>query len=700
MSDERFRVGVDIGGTFTDCVVVSSTGRSLKGKVPTTPEDRSIGFFNSIDSATHGTELTLDAVLRSADWIVHGTTVGTNAIGSQTGARVGLLATAGHGDCLFVANGRGRLPGRAPEQLLDLVQSSSKPAPLVPKTMIAEVPGRIDKDGEVIQPLDEARAASAVRELIAAGAESIAVSFLWSIRNPSHEQRVQEIVAELAPEMFVCCGADLVKHLGEYERTTAVVMNAYIGPLMVRYISEIEDRARDLGYIGDVLFAQCAGGAISAAEARRAPILTVNSGPVAGVVQSQGFGHQIGESNLITADMGGTTFDVAVVSGASNLTREITELGGYELALPMMDIESVGAGGGSIAWIDDSGRLNVGPQSAGAVPGPACYGRGGTVPTVTDADVVLGIIPTESYLHGDFTIHRNLAEESINALARPLGISLMAAAAGISKIVDAKMADLIQRMTQYRGHDPKDFVMVAFGGAGPVHASRCARDAGLRRVVVPNPVFAPVWSAGGTATADVTRVLLEPLVAQVPDQAGVLRKGFEELEARAAKGFGTEGFDFESTKFERYIRMKYVAQIFDLGIPVPYELHTPESMDRLLADFIEAYLIRFGAGSEDPSGIIQSTGLELRATAVMGEAPSLLRSSSGVSAVPDITRRVYWDELSEVVETRVIKATAGDADLSEPIVGPALIDFPDTVIVVRPRQTATSDSFGNIFIDL
>ena len=528
-------IGVDIGGTFTDCVVYAPDGTMTGAKAPTTPENRAQGFFDSIEVAAEKLDLPLRELLERSERVVHGTTAGTNAIVARDGAVTGLITTAGHGDIMFLMGGGGRTSGLAADQALH-VPSTDKPEPLVPKRLIATVPERIDVDGDVVVQLDEDAAREAIRHLVQdEGAESLAISLMWSVQNPRHEQRIRELAAEVAPEVFVSCGSDLVNQVGEYERTTTAVMNAYIGPLMVRYIDSIEAGAAERGFPHRVLFAQCAGGAITGDEAKVAPIRTVQSGPVAGIVSSQMLARQIGTENVLLADMGGTTFDVSVIRHGSGLRRNVSTFQRYELALPMLDVESVGAGGGSIAWVDSSGRLNVGPRSAGAVPGPACYGNGGTEATVTDADVVLGVIDPDRFLSGRMEIKPELAEEAIGRLAERLELGLLETAAGINRIVDAKMADLVRRMSVLRGLDPRRFHLYAFGGGGPVHSPEVARQAGIAHVVVPLPAIAAMWSALGAAVADVTHVYQQPRSFALPVRAEQIEGIFGALESRAGR---------------------------------------------------------------------------------------------------------------------------------------------------------------------
>ena len=443
--DAGFIVGVDIGGTFTDCVIVGPDGAVMTGKVPTRPDDRAGSFFEAVEEAAHGFALSLEQVLRRSKRLVHGTTTGTNALITRSGAQVGLLATIGHRDCTHVMNGAGRLAAST-DRMLDLA-ATDKPEPLVPKRRIQEVVERVDFAGDVLVPLDEESVRRALRELRNQKVDSIAVALLWAMRTNTHEQRIVELIRAQEPDLFVCCSSDLSPRVGEFERTMTTIVNAYIGPLMNAYVEEIEREARSRGYQGRVLYAQCAGGAITAEEAQQAPVRTVHSGPVSGTLGSAFLAARMNEPNVIVTDMGGTSFDVSVIRDLQPDVREVCEIERFPVAMPMVFVDSVGAGGGSIAWIDQAGRLAVGPQSAGAFPGPACYGNGGTEATVTDADVVLGVIDPENFLHGRMRLDRDAAIAAVRGIADQLNMDLYETAAGINRIIDSRMADLLRRMS-------------------------------------------------------------------------------------------------------------------------------------------------------------------------------------------------------------------------------------------------------------
>ena len=548
--------------------------------------------------------------------------------------------------------GTGRTAGLSSEQALD-VPETYKPAPLIPPELIRPITERVDVDGDVVVPLVEDEVRSAVQELVDAGVEALTISFLWSTINPAHERRAREIAHEVAPDLFVSCSSDLSAKVGEYERTITAVMNSYIGPLMVEYVDRIQDGAAERGFAGTVQFAQCAGGAITSGEARRAPIRTVQSGPVAGTIATQAMAGVAGLSDVMAVDMGGTTFDVSVIHDGRPLQRDVSIFERYAMALPMLDIESVGAGGGSIAWVDDQGRLNVGPKSAGARPGPACYGFGGTEPTVTDADVVLGLIDPDKYLGGRMKLDADLAREVVGRLAEQLGLSLMETAAGISTVVDAKMADLVRRMSLLRGLDPRRFACAAFGGGGPLHSPAVAAQAGIRTLIVPLPRAASVWSAFGAATSDVAHIFQRWTVLQPAGARGRRRGDLRRARGRspgrrwtrrvsrsttcrscARSGCGTRCRSTTSRCRCRPAR--------STTRPSPSSTRTFERIHDEL----------FGKGSGFRAGGVDFTAFQVRATAHTTK-PSLAGATHDQPS--ESSRSIYWPELREAVETRDVR---------------------------------------------
>ena len=688
-------IGVDIGGTFTDCSVVTPEGSAYAGKSPTTPQDRSIGFFNAIEDAARDAGIGLNELLARCSRLVHGTTTGTNALITRDGATTALVTSAGHGDMIHLMKGAGRLAGVAQEQVFDL-PSTDKPEPLVPKSLVVEVSERVDFEGDEIVPLDTESLRADIKRLVDEGVDSFAISFLWSMRDSTHERAASEVIAGLAPDVFVSRASDLSARVGEYERTNTSIINAYIGPLMTEYVGNIDAGAARRGYTGRVLYAQCAGGAITTEEAQRAPIRTVHSGPVSGTLGSAYLASRLGEPNVIVTDMGGTSFDVSIVRNATPDLRDVSQLERFDVAQPMVYLDSVGAGGGSVAWVDVAGRLQVGPQSAGAEPGPACYGRGGTQATVTDADVVLGMIDPDSFLHGSMRLDVTAARAAIRRIAEPLGLDIDQAAAGISRIVDGRMADLLRRVSILRGIDPRDFVCFAYGGGGPVHAGAYSREVGLKRLIVPLAKMAPVWSAFGAATADVMHVLQHWETIDLPVSPDRPRAVLEDLERQARATLADEGFTGERIALERSVHMKYRAQVYQVEVPLPSGVLSEDVLADAERDFAKLYDDLHGEGSGYREGGMRIAGFNVRARGLVD--PVEIQPEVGACDVLRSSRSVYWDELEERIETPVLRMDSGRLD--GVLEGPLLLQLPDTVVTIRPGQSAEFDQLGNLALNV
>ena len=692
----RYTVGIDIGGTFTDCAAIEEKSGSVTvAKALSTPTKPSDGFFGALEAAAEQLGMSLSRLLAQTSRIVHGTTRGTNAIVARHGARVGLITTVGHRDVTHIMKGGARTRG-IPQDLVLHLPSTGKPEPIVPKHLIVEVAERIDRDGDVVVPLRKESILAAVRTLRHQGVESITVSFLWSIRNPVHERLARTWIEEVAPDVFISCAHELVATVGEFSRTMTAVMNSYIGPLMVRYVADIEEGARDRGFAGRILFTQCAGGAITGEEARAAPIQTLQSGPVSGIMASHFLANILGMPNVITADMGGTTLDVGIVADGRAASRPRSLFERFELSLPMLDVESVGAGGGSIAYIDESGRLQVGPGSAGALPGPVCFGLGGTEPTVTDADVVLGVINPKGFLGGRMALDVEGAKKAIAALGEKLGLGVYEAAAGINRIVDSRMGDLIRRMSLLRGLDPRNFVCYAFGGGGPPHAGAMAREAGVKKILVPLLNAASVWSAFGGAACDIVHVLQSPKRMKLPLDSAELRRIFEELVIRAHEIRARHDLAESAVQFQLSVRMKYMAQVHDVEVLLSDDALRGEVNSKLEATFAETYARRFGRGAGFANGGTEITSFQLRSISPVPK-PALPEIAIGGTAPMWSSRAVYWGETNTLIDTPVL--TVGDLLPDGRFKGPMLVDLPNSVIVVRPGQVGYFDSRGSFAVD-
>lgn len=694
-----FLVGVDIGGTFTDCAVVGDDGGVTVGKAPTTPPEPAEGFFASIGVAAERLGLTDRALLEQTDRLAHGTTAGTNAVVTRSGARVGLLATRGHADAIRIMDNTGRATGAPLEHLLH-PPSSSLPAPFVEHGLEREITERIDYAGDVVVPLDEQEVLDAVAGLVEQGADAVAVCFLWAFMNPAHEQRAAELIRSAHPSLFVSLSHAVAPRVGEYPRTATTILNAYVGPIMRDYTQQIETRARELGYGHDVLFMQCNGGLARGVRARATPILTLQSGPVAGVIATGEFGLAIGAPHVITTDMGGTTFDVSVIENGTALVRDETVIEQHRLFLNMVDVQSLGAGGGSIAWVDEAtGSLRVGPQSAAADPGPACYGRGGSEPTVTDADLVLGVLDEKRFLGGRLQLDRGAAEAAIAPLATALGLTVDECAAGIVRVVDARMSDLIRSMTVQRGLDPRAFTVYAFGGGAGAHAGLYTQGLGISRFVVPLRDAASIWSAVGLATADLLDVHEQPRYMHDPFDADALTAAFTALESRVREELGDLGAAVEDVRFERYARCKYGLQVYEVQAPVPDGALDAAGAQAVATAFEDVYARRFGEGAGYRQAGIILTAIGLRVHGHVrkpASAGGTLEPETPPAEAKHGERDVYWAELGARHPTPVWRGdelVPGNA-----VAGPAIVELPDTTVVVRPRARLEIDAFGNAVV--
>jgi N-methylhydantoinase A len=694
-------IGIDTGGTFTDCVVMDADGRIVTAKASSTPDDFSEGVMESLRLAGERLGLGTDELLRDTVRLALGTTVGTNAMLQRRGARVGLITTRGHRDVIHIMRGARGVPGLNNVQVLHFPESG-KPDPIVPKPLIAEVSERVDCKGQVVVELNEEEAEAAIDKLLAKNVEAIAICFLWSFKHAEHERRVKAMVERRAPHVFVCCSADLIPRWGEYERTVATVLNAYLGPVMSRYLGRLESRAQASGLAYPLQVMQCGGGVIPAAESARRAFLTLDSGPVAGVLASQYLGGIIGHKHVIATDMGGTSFDVGLVWAGEPVASYQSVVHQYEYFVPRIDIRSIGSGGGSIVWIDEiSGTMRVGPLSAGAQPGPACYGRGGTQPTITDADLVLGYLDPASFLGGRLRLDVERARESFAPLATRLGLGLVETAAGAARVVEHQMADLIRKATVQKGYDPRDCVVFAYGGAGPVHAGVYARELGAQSVVVPLGGLCSLWSALGAASADLLHIYEAVDIQPSPfDPARVMQR-FVELEARGRAQLRADGVDPAQGRLARSADVRYKGQINEVEVPVPPGPLDGPALAQLVTDFHRRYETVYGQGAGFHEARVEVVTYRVRASALSAK-PRIVAAREGERA-PSAparagTRPVYWSEGGDFEPTPIFwgeRLEAGNV-----VAGPAIVQVPDTTIVVHPFQTARVDPYGNVLIEL
>lgn len=688
-------IGVDIGGTFTDCVALGPDGGLTQSKTLSTHgTDPGEGVVKGVMLLSEALDVPFAALLADTDRISHGTTIGTNLIVERKGGPVGLITTMGHADTMSIMRGSGRTAGLTPEQVFD-VHLTRKPDPLVPRALVVEVHERIDADGNVVVRLDEEGVRTAVATLIDAGVKAIAVSTLWSFLNPVHERRIADIIGEIAPDMFVSLSSEVSPVLGEYERTVATVINSYIGPASTRYLRKTEQALKAEGLTGPFLVMQANGGVIPVDVASRLPVTTLDSGPSGGLAGTASLAQRLGHANVIATDMGGTSFDVGLVIAGQAVLSESCVLDQYSFLQPHLDVRSIACGGGSIARADPLSRsLRVGPHSAGSVPGPVAYGRGGTEPTVTDADVVLGLLRADGFLDGRMALDAEGARRAVANVAAPLGVSVEEAAAGILRVNNNAAANLIRRRTIEQGLDPRDFVIYAFGGAGPVHAFGYAEELGVDEVVIPLGNGASTLSAYGIASSDMTRYFDRAVELPLPVDLTVIGNALDALEAEAYAALGNQG----DVLIERYGLMRYAEQYLQsLPLRLPDGPPLADWNERVKSIFTAEYARLYGPGALVALQTVEIFTLRVRASIRLARPPSA--SATGKDgAAPTSQRKVFWPGEMQWVETAVWDGRTLTTDVV--VQGPAIVELPHTSVAIAPRQRLTLDSYGNLILKM
>lgn len=700
-----FFLGVDIGGTFTDLVLVDERGENRVYKTPTCPDNPAKGVLEAVVLAAADLGLNTSEFLSRVVHFGHGTTLPLNTLLEGKGARVGLITTRGFGDTLFIGRLK-TMTAALPVEEITHYRSRSFPKPLVPRELVREVSERIDNRGEVVVPLNLAEARRAAADLGAQGVEAIAVCFLWSFLNPRHERAMGEILKEVATGVLCCLSCDLIPVIKEYERMATTVVNACLTPRTRVYLSSLREALQSQGLRSPLLILNSGGGMLTDEEAARDPVRLLGSGPAGGVGAALYLGKALGLSNLVTTDMGGTSFDVGLICDGEAVKTVETVAGKYHLLIPQIDLRSIGAGGGSLATVVD-GVLKVGPRSAGADPGPACYGRGGQEPTVTDADVVLGILNPENFLGGRLRLDAAAAQRVIREkVADPLGIPVSRAAAGIRTIVGHQMADLLRQVLVERGCDPREFTVLAFGGAGPVHCTTYAAELEVRSTVI--PPAATAYSAYGCAAADLRYVFERSEILRTPPffkraadhlEADRLEKIFSALEMQGAEALERSGIESGRRAFLRTAHMRYRRQTHEVVVPAPPGPLSAEQVDLLCQRFEEIYQRRYGRGSAYREAGIEITTLRVEA---VGNLPKPnLREFPLEGPDPSHALRgkrpIYFLEAGDFLETPVYSGP--DLRAGNEVVGPAVIESFGTTVVVGVKQKARLDSLLNVVLE-
>jgi N-methylhydantoinase A len=687
MTRNTFRVGIDIGGTFTDGVVITDDGQMRIFKALSTPADSSVGMFHCLQKAADAFGLSRAEFLGRVELLVHGTTVATNTMLQYNGARTGLITTKGFRDALEMRRAH-------KENIWDL--SLAPPPPIIPRYLRLGVTERLNYAGQVVTPLDEAETRQAVRRLKTEGVRAIAVCTLFSFLNPVHERRIREIILEEFPECYVSISSEILPQIREYERTSTTAVNAYVGPILGRYLRNLQGKLAAAGLRREVLITQSNGGIMSASYGREHGAATLLSGPSAGAVGGMFFAAQLGLPNLIVMDMGGTSYDVSLIKdGAYALTTE-GEIARYRVALPMIDIHTIGAGGGSIARLDKGHMLKVGPQSAGAAPGPAGYGQGGTQPTTTDANVVLGYINPDFYLGGEFRLDRQAAAEAVRRhIADPLGLDVTEAAYGIYRLVNTNMADATKVVSVEKGHDPRDFALVAAGGAGALHASQIAAIVGIPRVIVPKTasVFCALGMLESDLKHDYVRTMWTPFAAL---DLARLNQTFSEMEGEARRTLAVEGIPPDRITIERGMDLRYLGQHHEVAVPIPAGEVTAETLPEIARRFHAAHQRLFLYS--EPESPLESINVRLTGTGLIPKTPLASWPAGGPDAGAAIKQRrpAYFGEGRGWVDTPIYDGRRLQA--GNRLAGPAIIEEVTTTIVICPQDLAEIDRLGNVVI--
>lgn len=681
----RYMIGVDVGGTFTDLTLVDVAAQRVAiHKVLSTPADPSRAIMTGVTELLAREQVDFNLV----DYFGHGTTVATNALIEKKGSKTGLLVTAGFKDLLEI--GRQTRPA-----LYDL--QKEKPAPLVPGHLRKEIPERVYHNGNVRTPVDVDALKQAVAELRSAGVESIAICFLFSFVNPDHEKTALAIVRDLFPDAYVTASHQVVPEFREFARLSTTVLNAYLGPVMRRYLGNLQTSVRQVGIRQDPYITQSNGGILSLQESIVSPVRTAVSGPSAGVMAATHVGRLVGLDNLITLDMGGTSADISLIHRGQPLLSMERTVEGWPVRIPMLDIVTIGAGGGSIAWLDAGGALKVGPQSAGANPGPACYGFGGTLPTVTDANVVLGRMNPQRILGGRMALKTELAQTAIQShIAQPTRLSLLNAASGMIDVVNANMVRAMRLVSVERGYDPREFTMVAFGGAGPVHAVALAQELGIPRVLVP-PAPGTLCSLGLLVTdirVDFVRSLpLKPNPESLPKIVRI----FDELVANGRRALDKENVPQAQRRLTRWIEARYQRQNFELPIPVDDQDLTQVGIAGLAEKFHAEHKRLYGYAR--PQAPVEFVNFRLTAVGELPKAPIPLCPARNGNKPPSFGQRdVFFKDAGGYVTTPLYQRD--DLRASDCIVGPAIIEQMDATTVLPPQMPLRVDAYGNMLIDV
>lgn len=674
------RISVDVGGTFTDVIVLDEKTLSLRlEKVETTPENPAIGVLQSFEKA--------DAKLGEIECFVHGTTLGINSLLTRTGAKVAIVTTKGFRDVY-------ELGRTSRDPMYDF--KYRKPQTLVPRHLVFEVEERIDYKGNILTPFNRKRALDVARRIRESGLESVAVCFLHSYANPDHELAMGQVLKEECPGVSVTLSHRLSREYREYERTSTTVIDAYVKPITRTYLEKLDGELRGGGFGGQFLLTRSGGGAMTLASAIERPVHLVLSGPAGGVIGAAHLSQLIGYENLITIDMGGTSLDASLVAGGQFTVETEKYFQTLPISIPTIDIHTIGAGGGSIAWIDQGGHLQVGPQSAGAVPGPVCYGKGGQEATFTDAALTIGYLDPDNFLGGEIKLDASLARNAIDELAQKLDMSLEEAAAGIVRISEAKITGAVRVISIERGYHPKDFALLTFGGGGPFVAANVARELGIPRAIVPpGPAN---FSALGMLMVDVMHDFSQTYVTGLEDvDIGTVNEIYVGLLEHGQEALAEDGFDDKQRAFVPSAELRYQGQEHTVNLPMPGHKLKTGDVTRIVDDFNAAHQTQYGHSMDDPVEIVT---LRMRAVGLLPrpEIPKIGKGTGSADNARKGSRSVYLYEPGKRIDYPVYERSLLLS--SDRIEGPAIIEEPSSTTVIHAGDVLTVGEYGELVIEV
>ncbi|MDA8235038.1 MAG: hydantoinase/oxoprolinase family protein [Clostridia bacterium] len=691
----RLRIGIDTGGTFTDMVVIDEHGKVTTSKSLCTPHDYTICVEACLEIAAEKLGITVEEMLNQTVSFAYGTTIGTNAIATRTGAKTGMLTTSGCRDVLHIARGLTRWSG-LPESDTKHMAATVKPEALIPKELTREITERIDSTGQVVCGLDEEEVKQACKELVEQGVESIAICFLWSFRNPEHEERAQEILTNLYPNIYSSTSHQVIPLEGEYERFITTVLDNYVGPKTKNYTTLLSSHLKRMGLKVSLLLMQADGGIAYADTVQ--PVASVHSGPAGGVLGAQTIGKLLNYKDIISTDVGGTTFDVSIITNHEVTYSREPRIEKFNTLYPTLDIISIGAGGGSIVWTNpDMKSLHVGPQSAGSSPGPACYGVGGTAPTVTDACMVLGYLNPHSLNGGRMRLYKEKAHEAFQEVADVLGMDVVEVAYGAYEIITAKMSDLIVGMTVRKGLNISDYILLAFGGGGAMHVARMGTMLGAKKVMV--PASASVYSAMGLATSPIVHTYQKYDYQMLPITADTLNRNLGELDRKINADFERDGIPEKDRQISFYADMKYSLQINAVTLEIPRKkVYTEEDAAKLADLFDTAYAKMYGEGSGYPAA-----GRAVVSFMAKGKGEIYpFKLSASVSEHVDASQALSGQRQAYFKDTGFVNTNIYSYERlksGNKVEGPAIIEAEDTTMLIPPKFVAEVDAYRNVVIE-